>query len=380
MNFILIFLAASCFCLKTIHGYSVHFVTYNVKDNLLMPDYEISDKIAAEILFIREAKTEKPKDIYVVALQENCHNCDSKNLNKIAKLFLNQLKQLNEKYVLIGLVATRDTNFCEKVSCNPFASQHGTSLIMVFSLKEIVKGFDIRKRVRCMAGYVRNSEKGLAGMQLHMENGKKLCFVAGHLDAGGIEGRRKCIADYFGDKKSHGIPFKWLFQSNNTAKDEEGAVDVGDSNSFKNCDSIFLAGDFNTRTGKKDIALDDEETDDGTLVTEEELQNILEFDEFSGSAPYTGENLLQIIKDATQRTFQEPMRPIKESKTFVPTYSLLPKKRCNGQGPCYSRERPISWTDRIACHNCGEVKYYSSLGYMHSLSDHLPVVGVFDNL
>jgi endonuclease/exonuclease/phosphatase family metal-dependent hydrolase len=350
--------------LNIVSPYSIHFVTYNVMNNEKMPNGAIPGDLAERLLFLT-GEDGTQHDIYVVSLQENCYNCNKANLPKVADIFSQRLQSINETYKFVGLAATRKSQWCESIYCSSLNNQHGTSLIMIFTKGDIVKQFRVKKRNACSVAimFLKNEEKGLAGLQLHMKDGKILCFIGGHLDPETWENRQKCIKNFFVKGK----------ESN-----EHGQI-IEQTNWLQTCDSIFIGGDFNTRTGKKE---NEHKTADrvGQYATLELFQSLIERDELSGENPYNGKSMLKYIREFTGRDFKEPQRPIVDNVNFKATYSLISSDYCSNSFPCYTAKRPISWTDRIICDKCGRVLYYSSLLDVNGFSDHLPVVGIFQDV
>jgi len=257
----------------------------------------------------------KLADIYAIGLQENCWMCDTQNMRNIANAFLQRLmvksfSLRSGSYEVVGIQGTRMFRHCE-TECK--INRHGTTAIVVVAKKGIVSAHKQQRFTQgCSA--MRNVEKGVAYMQLHLANGKKACVATSHLDSESPQYRRNCLKNFF------------------------AAAEWSNFNYLKPHDE--LAG--NNAFG------------------------------YVGRSDTVARNLLGFINSVQWNVFKES--PIRFSPTFRVDYKGK-EKSCRGRNPCYTTDRPLSWTDRIL-YTAGTIKSpYNSIQL--TSSDHHPVYQEF---
>lgn len=186
---------------------------------------------------------------------------------------------------------------------------------------------------------------GVAAIRYTPEpKGASLCFAAVHLDVNEPDYRRHCLKKFF------------------TISDQK-------LNYSKTCDFSFLMGDFNTKTG-------DQPKEKGVeyISNTTNMEPLKLLDEMNGERPYGTDknwdkNLLHYINSIQIKTFQE------KSVDFLPTFSIKDSKKfCKEKSPCYRKDRPKSWTDRILFTK-GKCLTYDAV--YKEYGDHFPVFAEF---
>lgn len=359
-------------------------VTWNVGDNAKMVAYNKAQKKGDDgftdgaidlLLDLDRSDHSQIADIFAVSLQENCWKCDESDLKAeaIPNLFLKRLVARGfVGYEIEGIQGTRVSSKCEE-GCAKSAT-HGTTAVFVIAKKGIVTSHKAFKHIEgCSDKTPPNEEKGVAAMRLELNDKQSVCVASTHLESREPSWRRKCLFNFFQDKKAES-DLKW-----------------------PECDLKVIAGDYNTRTAGK------VESTQISYLLERPDKNMKEFieklrekDEMAGKNPFVGKeitdknNLLWYIN---QHQPQHQKSDFKESAfTFVPTYKLQTYKEtdlkkntdCAGKsnGICYASTHPQSWTDRII-HSESKTTIkslkYGAIYKMHDhdWSDHLPVFQVF---
>lgn len=333
---------------STVTSLKVRIVTWNVKDN----KKDFNDEILNNVLGLIDVDNTTAPDVYAIGLQENCWHCDPNNLKKVGDRFVVNINQETTlKYGLIDVVGTHDTRICE-LSCKV---THGSTILMLIGKVELgTDSVNLIHHGSCSSNWIRNKEKGVAAIKYFPSKlEKSLCFATTHLDAHKSGARRRCFQEFF-DIANKGIG--WSSQ----------------------CSYHFIFGDFNTRTGpNSQIPLEGGEhfSETGTNWGPYMLQ-----DEFAGSSPYGADSewdrsLMEFI-NSDEAQPKEKLKYIENKVNFIPTFSIQDcEKFCGGKFPCYRKDRPKSWTDRIVFTK-GTCRKYDAI--LTDFSDHLPVFAEFN--
>jgi len=327
----------------------LRMITWNVADNKGM-NGRLNVHAMDAVLGLNVPQS-KLADIYAIGLQENCWMCNTQNMRNIANAFRQRLmvKSFSLRsgtYEVVGIQGTRMFRHCE-TECK--MNRHGTTAIVVVAKKGIVWAHKQQRFTQgCSA--MRNVEKGVAYMQLHLANGKKVCVATSHLDSESPQYRRNCLKNFFAAAERE---MQWI----------------------SGCDFHFLSGDFNVRTAEKatpgQLAYFRPQSNFNYLKPHDELAGNNAFGYF-GRSDTVARNLLGFINSVQWNVFKES--PIRFSPTFRVDYKGK-EKSCRGRNPCYTTDRPLSWTDRIL-YTAGTIKSpYNSIQL--TSSDHHPVYQEF---
>jgi len=327
----------------------LRMITWNVADNKGM-NGRLNIHAMDAVLGLNVPQP-KLADIYAIGLQDNCWMCDTQNMRNIAHAFRQRLmvtwfSRRGGTYDVVGIQGTRMFRHCE-TECR--IGSHGTTAIVVVAKRGIVTAHKQKRFIKgCSARG--NVEKGVAYMQLHLANGKKVCVATSHLDSESPQYRRNCLKNFF------------------AAAEMETQWNSG-------CDFHFLSGDFNVRTAEKatpgQLAYFPPQSNFNYLKPHDELAGNNAFGYF-GRSDTVARNLLGFINSVQSNVFKES--PIR----FPPTFRVDYKGKeisCRRRNPCYTTDRPLSWTDRIL-YTAGTIKSpYNSIQL--TSSDHHPVYQEF---
>jgi len=188
--------------------------------------------------------------MFAIGVQENCHNCNEGNLHIVGDLFRDTIKSVtNTDYYVLAIEATRKSSTCES-QCS-IIGNHGTSMVIVLSQADVPDIYTFRSTSACSASIIPNAEKGVAAIRV--DTGMSyVCFATVHLDSSDSATRRSCMKTFM------------------------DSCEVWDT-----CDSQFIFGDFNTRTGDKS-----DEPDGGMNVDSDQIVQLKVVDEMRGDEPY----------------------------------------------------------------------------------------------
>jgi len=330
-----------CTCALAKSPLSVRIVTWNVLSNKWMGG-EFHQGAVAELLGplpINETYNAVNHDVVVLALQENCFMCNIGNEKKLAEVFLKVLRRRGD-YELVTTTQTRNSSSCEWWACNTY--QHGTAVLLVFARSGLLSHSNHVKVNKCDGLLIHNAEKGIAGVRTVVRSsGQSICFAGLHLDSKSHANRQDCLKSFWSKARKQ--------------------------KAWRECDSVFMMGDFNTRPGPNRNFFHGSVGQ--SAFGDEFFMQSKSTDEMTGVEPWGGKRLIDFISKNSGYLFED------DDISFMPTYSIQPKGSCNDEPPCFKGSRQPAWTDRILCANC-DVLFYDSrhLG----VSDHDPVLGVFE--